>query len=187
MYSYNQDKAKQLLDEAGWTLSGGTRQKNGQPLKLNFVNIANFGFDDISQFMQAQFREVGIQTDISAQSFPAVGDTYNKGDHNLADFFYYAVDPYFMRALYACDQVGKGFNWMHYCNPELDKLVQDGNATSDRAKRQQIYAQASKLAMGDAVVIPIYQQRAIFAAKKAITDLAFSINGFPYFHDVSLA
>jgi peptide/nickel transport system substrate-binding protein len=187
MYSYDPDKAKALLDEAGWTLNGDVREKNGQPLKLNFVNIANFGFDDISLLMQSQFQDVGIQTDISAQSFPAVGDTYNKGDHNLADFFYYAVDPYFMRALWACDQIQHGFNWMHYCNADLDKLVQEGNATADAATRGPIYAQASKIVMEDATVIPIYQQRAVFAGKKSIQDLSFSINGFPYFHDVSLA
>lgn len=187
MYSYNPDKAKALLDQAGWTLSGKVRTKNGQPLKLNFVNIANFGFDDISLLMQAQFQDLGIQTDISAQSFSTVAQTYNNGDHNLADFFYYQDDPYLMRALYACDQIKSGFNWMHYCNPDLDQLVEQGNATADPARRGQIYAQAAKIVMEAAVVIPIYQQRAVFAGKKAISDLFFSVSGAPIFHDVGLA
>lgn len=186
MYSYDPDRAKQLLDEAGWVLNGDVREKDGQPLKLNFVNIANFGFDDIALLMQAQFQEVGIQSEISAQSFPTVGETYNKGEHHLANFFYYAVDPYFMRALYACDQIESGFNWMHYCNPELDALVQQGNATADPAERAAIYAQAARIVMEDAVVIPIYEQRAVFVGQAGISNLAFSINGMPYFHDVAV-
>ena len=186
MYPYDPERAKALLDEAGWTMNGDVREKDGQQLKLNFVNIANFGFDDISLVMQAQLQEVGIQSEISAQSFPTVGETYNKGDHHLADFFYYADDPYLMRALYACDQIESGFNWMHYCNPELDSLVQQGNATADPEQRRAIYAQAAKIVMEAAVVIPIYEQTAFFAGKQGIEGLFFSISGAPFFHDVSL-
>jgi peptide/nickel transport system substrate-binding protein len=186
MYTYDPAKAGALLDEAGWAMDGDVRKKNGEELKLNFVNIANFGFDDISLLMQAQFQEVGITAEISAQSFPAVGETYNRGDHNLADFFYYSVDPFFMRALFACDQIESGFNWMHYCKPELDQMVRDGNATGDVATRQQIYAAAAKVVMEDAAVIPIYEQRAVFVGKNTIANLGFSINGYPYFQDVSV-
>ncbi len=185
MYTYDPAKAKALLDEAGWTLNGAVREKAGKPLKLNFVNIAGFGFDDIALVLQAQFADVGIQADISAQAFSAAAATYNSGAHNLADFFYYAVDPYFMRSLFSCDQIASGFNWMHYCDPALEKLTQDGNATGDNAKRDVIYAQAAKMVMEAAAVIPIYEQRAVFAAKKNVTGLSFSINGYPYFHDVS--
>jgi peptide/nickel transport system substrate-binding protein len=189
MYTYNPDKAKQLLDEAGWTLDGDVRKKNGQELKLKFINLAGFGFDDISTLMQSQFQAIGIQTDISAESFPAVGDTLNNGNggHNLTDFFYYAPDPFFMRALFACDQVGKGFNWMHYCNPDVDKMVTEGNATGDAAKRQEIYAAAAKLVMEDATFIPIYEQAAVFPAKKSVTGLMFTTTGGPLFYNVSVA
>jgi len=189
MYTYNPDKAKQLLDEAGWILDGDVRKKDGQELKLKFINLAGFGFDDISTLMQAQFQEIGIQTDITAEAFPAVGDTLNNGNggHNLTDFFYYAPDPFFMRALFACDQVGKGFNWMHYCNPDVDKMVTEGNATSDSAKRQEIYAAAAKKVMEDATFIPIYEQAAVFPAKKNVTGLMFTTTGGPLFYNVSVA
>ncbi len=187
MYPYDPEKAKALLDEAGWMMNGDAREKDGEQLKLNFINIANFGFDDISLLLQAQFQEIGIQTDISAQSFPTVGETYNTGGHHLADFFYYADDPYFMRALYGCDQIASGFNWMHYCNPDLDALVQEGNATADAESRAAIYARAAKIVMEAAVVIPIYEQTAFFAGKKGISGLFFSVSGGPFFHDVTVS
>src|SRR5262249_38320817 len=34
---YNPDRAKQLLDEAGWKLEGNVRKKNGKPLEISFV------------------------------------------------------------------------------------------------------------------------------------------------------
>ncbi|CAN5460591.1 ABC transporter substrate-binding protein [soil metagenome] len=187
MYSYDPEKAKALLDGAGWVLNGDVREKDGQQLKLNFVNIADFGFDDIALVMQAQFAEVGIQADITAEAFSAAAATYNAGTHNLADFFYYAVDPYFMRSLWFCDQIAAGFNWMHYCNEDFEKLVNDGNATGDQAQRATIYGQAAKMVMEAATVIPIYQQRAVFAGKSTVSGLNFSLNGFPYFNDVTIS
>ncbi len=187
MYRYDPNRAKALLEEAGWRVgAGGVRQKDGQPFRLRFVNIANFGFDQISQVLQAQWQEVGIQTEISAQSFPTVAETYNKGEHNLADFFFYAVDPYHMRSLYTCDQVTSGFNWMHFCNPQVDELVQKGNGTADPAQRIPFFRQAVKAVMEAAVVIPIYQQRAIFPASNKVQALRFTVNGYPIFYDVTL-
>ncbi len=186
-YRYDPSRARALLEEAGWAMGpGGVRQKGGQPLRLRFINIANFGFDQISQLMQAQWQEVGIQTDISAQGFPSVAETYGRGEHHLANFFFYSVDPFFMRALYACDQIGAGFNYMHYCNPQLDEAVMKANGSADPVKRIPLIRQAAKIATDAAVVIPVYQQRAVFSASSRVQALRFTVNGYPIFYDVTL-
>jgi peptide/nickel transport system substrate-binding protein len=187
MYSHDPTKAGQLLDQAGWTKGpNGMRQKNGQPLKLSFINISGFGFDDISQLMQSQFRDVGIQVDISDQSFPAVGDAYNRGDHNLADFFYYDVDPYFVRAIFGSDQIAHGFNWEHYSNPQLDALVDRANATSDAAARTKLYQQANSMIMDAAVIIPIYNSDGLFVSTSKLKGVQFTVNATPLFHGASM-
>ena len=187
MYSHDPVKAGQLLDQAGWTKgSNGMRQKNGQPMKLSFINITGFGFDDISQLMQSQFRDVGIQVDISDQSFPAVGDAYNRGDHNLADFFYYDVDPYFVRAIFGSDQIAHGFNWEHYSNPQLDAMVDRANATSDAAARTRLYQQANKIISDAAVIIPIYNSDGLFVSTSKLKGVQFTVNATPLFHGASM-
>jgi peptide/nickel transport system substrate-binding protein len=162
------------------------RQKNGQPMKLTFINISGYGFDDISQLMQSQFRDVGIQVDISDQSFPAVGDAYNRGDHNLADFFYYDVDPYFVRAIFGADQIAHGFNWEHYANPDLDALVDRANATSDAAARTKLYQQANSIVMNAAVIIPIYNSDGLFVGTSKLKGVQFTVNAGPLFHGASM-
>lgn len=187
IYKFDATKAGQLLDQAGWTKgSDGMRHKGGQPMKLNFINIAGFGFDGISQLMQSQFKDVGIAVDISDQSFPAVGDAYNRGDHHLADFFYYDVDPYFTRALFGGDQIAHGFNWEHYDNPDLTALIDKANATADNAQRTELYKQVGKTIMEAAVIIPIYNSSGLFVGTSSIKGLAFTVNAFPLFHNVSM-
>jgi peptide/nickel transport system substrate-binding protein len=187
MYSHDPTKAAQLLDQAGWTRgASGMRQKNGQPLKLSFINIAGFGFDDISQLMQSQLRDVGIQVDISDQSFPAVGDAYNRGDQHLADFFYYDVDPYFVRAIFGADQIAHGFNWEHYSNPQLDAMVDRANATSDAAARAGLYQQVNRTIMEAAVIIPIYNSDGLFVGTSGLSGVQFTVNATPLFHGASM-
>lgn len=187
MYMHDAAKAGQLLDQAGWTKGpDGMRQKNGQPLKLSFINISGFGFDGISQLMQSQFRDVGIQVDISDQSFPAVGDAYNRGDQHLADFFYYDVDPYFVRAIFGADQIAHGFNWEHYANPQLDALVAKANGTADATARTKLYEQANRTIMDAAVIIPIYNSDGLFVSTSALKGVQFTVNAFPLFHGASM-
>ncbi|TMC11976.1 MAG: ABC transporter substrate-binding protein [Chloroflexi bacterium] len=186
-YTHDAAKAGQLLDQAGWTKgSNGMRQKGGQPLKLTFINISGFGFDDISQLLQSQYRDAGIQVDISDQSFPAVGDAYNRGDHNLADFFYYDVDPYFVRAIFGADQIAHGFNWEHYANPQLDALVDRANATSDAAARTRLYQQANSIIEDAAVIIPIYNSDGLFVGSSKLKGVQFTVNATPLFHGASM-
>jgi peptide/nickel transport system substrate-binding protein len=187
IYHFDAAKAGQLLDQAGWTKgANGMRAKNGQPLKLSFINISGFGFDGISQLMQSQFKDVGIAVDISDQSFPAVGDAYNRGDHHLADFFYYDVDPYFTRALFGCDQIAHGFNWEHYCNPDLVTMIDKANATPDNDARAALYKQVGQIIMQAAVIIPIYNSSGLFVGTSGLKGLAFTVNAFPLFHNASM-
>jgi peptide/nickel transport system substrate-binding protein len=187
LYTHDLTKAGQLLDASGWTKgSGGMRQKDGQPLTLNFVNIAGFGFDGVSQIMQSQLKDAGIQVNISDQSFPAVGDTYNRGDQHLADFFYYDVDPYFVRSIFGADQIAHGFNWEHYANPDLDALASKANATADESTRVALYKQANKIIMDAAVIIPIYNSDGLFVSSSSVQGVQFTNNAFPLFHSASV-
>jgi peptide/nickel transport system substrate-binding protein len=168
IYKYDKTKAGQLLDQAGWTKgSDGMRQKGGQKMKLNVINISGFGV-------------------VSDQSFPAVGDAYNRGDHHLADFFYYDVDPYFTRALFGGDQIAHGFNWEHYDNPDLTALIDKANATADNAQRTALYKQVGQTIMQAAVIIPIYNSSGLFVGTSALKGMAFTVNAFPLFHAASM-
>jgi peptide/nickel transport system substrate-binding protein len=187
IYKHDTTKAGQLLDQAGWSKgSDGMRQKSGQKMKLNFINISGFGFDGISQLMQSQFKDVGIAVDISDQSFPAVADAYNRGDQHLADFFYYDVDPYFTRALFGCDQIAHGFNWEHYCNPALTAMVEKANGTADNTQRTDLYKQVGKIIMEAAVIIPIYNSSGLFVGTSQLKGMNFTVNAFPLFHAASM-
>jgi len=67
-YGYDPDRAREILDEAGWVDSGdGVRQKNGEKLVLNFPSREGEGWTQASQMIQSMLRQVGIDSKIIVQ------------------------------------------------------------------------------------------------------------------------
>jgi peptide/nickel transport system substrate-binding protein len=157
-YAYDPDKAASLLDEAGWKMgSDGVRSKDGKDLELTMIDIANFGFDEMSTLVQAQLGEVGFKVDLSNQAFAAVSVAYNKGDSNTASWFYWQSDPSLAKSIFMCDQVESGFNWAHYCSDDNDAAISaaDVNADADSA-----FADVFTALNDAAIYLPIYELRA---------------------------
>jgi peptide/nickel transport system substrate-binding protein len=183
LYSYNPTKAAHLLDGAGWKMgSGGVRSRNGQQLSLSFINIANFGFDGISQLMQAQMNAVGIHSVITDQAFPAVGTTYNQGSQNLADWFYYDVDPYLFATVFNSKQIKSGFNWEHYDNPTVDGEIAAANATTSNAARVAKYKAIAQTLAESATIIPIYNLESILVTQPNVKGIKFDLIAQPLYH-----
>lgn len=140
-YSYDPNKAKQMLDAAGWKVgSDGTRAKNGQ--KFSFTCIVENG-DQVrepeAELVQQFLKAVGIDMKITHQPVSVMNQlvTAGKADCALYNWTFGTIDPD------ASDSLGStgSNNGSHYKNPEVDKLLAEGLKTVDQAKRKQIYDQ----------------------------------------------
>jgi peptide/nickel transport system substrate-binding protein len=64
-----------------------------------------------------------------------------------------------MFSLFATGAQGTaGYNWGYYSNPELDKLLDQGTAEVDEAKRTEIYNKAQDLLVDDAPALFVYEK-----------------------------
>jgi peptide/nickel transport system substrate-binding protein len=185
-YAFDADKAKQLLDQAGWTLDGDTRKKDGQELTALFINIAKDNFDETAQVVQSQFADVGINLTLTSEAEPTVFNTYNRGDQNLAEIFWWGADPESLYSLYHSSQIEHGFNWCHYTNTDVDKLLEQGYIENDNEKRMDLYKQAQVLIVEDAPLIPMFGKRSSLAGKKDIANINWTLNVYPLYYNATL-
>jgi peptide/nickel transport system substrate-binding protein len=187
-YQFDQEKAKSILEESGWKVnaSTGIREKDGKPLKAKFIVVANDSFDDPAQVIQANFKEIGIDLELTTESEPTVFNTYNRGDQNLANIFWWGTDPESLYSLYHSSNIKAGFNWSHYSNPEVDKLLEEGQKVIDLEKRKPFYEKAQIMIMEDAAAIPIWGKRVIIGARKDLGAVDWSQNIYPLFYNTSL-
>ena len=71
------------------------------------------------------------------------------------------------------------FNAGGYSNPAVDKLADSMEQETDKAKRDAMIAQATKLYVDDFAYIPLHQQAVVWAARKNIELVQPADNSFP--------
>jgi peptide/nickel transport system substrate-binding protein len=184
-YPHDIKKAKSLLEEAGWkdTDGDGIRDKNGQPLHLLFINVADDQFDEIAQMMQAQAREVGINIEIQYESSPTVWDTYMQGKNlHIGEIFWWNNDPQTLYSIWHSSQIGPGWNISRYNNPEVDKLIEKSLTQGDLQKRAALVRKIQIDIMEDAPFVPIHGKRSVMAYKSTLKGFKYDSSAIPYLY-----
>src|SRR6266446_3641247 len=187
-YPFDPGKAKALLAEAGWQPGGdGIRAKGGQRLEivLNAIEYGG-GADPTAQIIQASLHEVGIDVKIKAQARPPwYEDNYRCATHGPV-MFLRASDPDGVYSLFHSSLVGGNFNWSCVKNAKLDEMLEQGRRESDPAKRRAIYLAIEKLALDDALTVPLVDELSVWAFRSTVVGVIYNFNAYPVMSDATL-
>jgi len=83
--SYDPEKAKALLDAAGWIMGAdGVRMKDGKPLTVKLFTQNGTEFTTLTQVIQAQLAAIGMQAEITVFDSSTIRDEYKSNRHQLA-------------------------------------------------------------------------------------------------------
>jgi peptide/nickel transport system substrate-binding protein len=167
-YDYNPDKAKQLLDQAGWTVgSDGIRAKNGKKLSL-VVRTHSEDPDrkQVIQVLQSEFQGVGIDASTNTVEFPALLQDVQDGKYQVVVIGWLSLtDP--DRATFRQFTTSGAANYGKYSNPQVDQLLQQARMTLDQGQAKQIYTNAVKMIVDDApyIFVQVQEYIAMYAPK----------------------
>ncbi|WP_160035537.1 ABC transporter substrate-binding protein [Paenibacillus sp. An7] len=168
-YAFDTEKAKSLLDEAGWTVGAdGTREKDGEKLTIDFSGTAdNPVVDAILPIMTANYQDLGIKLNAEKLDFNAILDKTDKGDFDMF-FMAWGLTPDPDGTVYT---TGGAQNRVKYSNEAYDALMKQGKKELDPDKRKEIYAQAYQELNKDIPDILMYQRRDAWAVNGRVTGL----------------
>lgn len=184
-YPYDPNKAKTLLEKAGWYDSDqdGVRDQNGTPLQLTMA-LGGWGFNpDMAQILQAQWSEIGIELTADVLPYPALLEAGRDGTHHLAGFNLFGRDPNLLWSFYHQDG---GFNFSQVADDTLDAQL-DKAASITGPERAALYAQIQQRIMEQALVLPLRDYVNLNVAQSKVQGLRFDAQGwFPWLVDVKL-
>ncbi len=188
IYSFDPDKARQILEDAGWKAgSDGIRVKDGKRLSLNWGIWPGGGMDEPAAVVQDQLKQIGMEIVIESAD---VGTTFGKWNTtdalNIAMPFYVWADPMFMGAWYGSSFIGSS-NWGHVNSPELDAMLAKAELTPDPKIRAAAYKDVQRWLMESGVTVPLFGKSLALAMKKEIQGLEYEITGLPLFFGVHFA
>jgi peptide/nickel transport system substrate-binding protein len=188
----NMERAKALLDEAGWVDSNGngTRDKDGVEMNMLFVSSVNAVQQKMQEFVKAAWAELGIATEIKAvpSSVMWSGDKVNPDTSYkfFADVMLFgwgglgtSTAARYLANL-RCSQIPQlsnnwsGVNFERWCNPEFDALYDEFLMEADPVKHDQIGSQMNDLWVMDFAGIPLAQRSIVSAISNQLKGVRTS-------------
>ncbi|WP_237104420.1 ABC transporter substrate-binding protein [Nonomuraea sp. MG754425] len=171
-------KANALLDAAGWKQrdAEGYRVKDGKRLSARTFASAAYVRDRrdiLAQAVQAQVKQnAGIDFQVKIVD---AGTAEKALDENDYEIFENSRGDSDAGAALNLLLPGKGaLNRTHFSDPELEKWIAEASATSDQARRKELYTKVQRTVVRDeAIVFPIYVPADQIAAQRSVQGLGF--------------
>ncbi len=167
-YSYDPEKAKQIIEENGF---------KGQQITLLAANRESYM--KMAEIVQAQLSEVGLNVEIETMEWGTFLDTTAEGNFQMTFLGWSNSTADGSELLYPnlhSDNIGSS-NRMGYNNSEFDKLVDQSRVTVDQEVRKQKLMEANLMAIKDAVWIPMHHGVVTAAYNKSVKGLQIDPTG----------
>lgn len=170
-YTYNMEKAKKILDDAGYkdTDGDGIREMNGKKISLNYITYENRKLSDFAQAIQTQLNDIGIDVKINSMDADTEWKKMVAGEYDLCDSNWITVgdgDPTeYMANWYSKSDA----NFCNYKNVEYDKLYEQLDTEFDETKRTKIIEKLQQILIDDAAVIVHGYYNSSMVSNKTVT------------------
>ena len=185
-YDYNVATAKSLLEKAGAKMGadGVYVWSNGQPMQMRLE-----GGQRASALLQVateQYKAIGIKIEPVIQTGPVLQARLDptQFDHEgHAGGWGISPDPDSAWIFFNAAQQGKGhFNWVHYENAEVTKLLDQGRFGPDCTDdtRKKIYQQVNRLLNEDAPYTWLWQPESLIFHSTALQGFAQKPYGYTF-------
>lgn len=166
-YKYDKAQAEKLLDEAGWKPGpDGIRVKDGKRLELTLLASKKVLNDALIPIAKENWKQIGVVLKPQVVDFNALMAQRKSGNYDLASFSTSTLnDPHDgVWDFYSTETKESGYN-----NPQVDKLIDAGNAELDVEKRKPIYHQLYKVLADDPPVILLGYRQILSASSARVT------------------
>lgn len=169
---YDLEQAKALMESAGYN------ENNRMPLTISYIGTS--GNTDICVALQAMWKEIYVDVELSAAEQKAYAQARKAGQYEVATGSTSAdyLDPfYYLERWVSYNQSYKQVNDTTY-----DAMIEEANAQTDPAKRMEMLHAAEKyLVEENAYTIPLYGSGAVALMNTAVSGLKHDPTNSVYF------
>ncbi|HLM57463.1 MAG TPA: ABC transporter substrate-binding protein [Pyrinomonadaceae bacterium] len=178
-YTFDLNRARQLLDEAGF------RDPDGDGPQMRFKKPVSFkisaGNAATSQFVgviQNSLKSIGVPAAIETYETPTLITQLTNGQFELTTLRWVGgnQDPVFFRDLFHSNEIpGPGReglrNRSRYRNPEFDRVIEEAIATTDREKARGLFVQAQQIVNRDVPLLPLWYPDVLVIARTGVENI----------------
>jgi len=143
-YDHDPERARKLLERAGWIDKDGdgVLEKNGRAFVFRIAtNQGNKVREDVATVVQSQWARVGVKAEIQVVAWSAFLDQFvgKKNFQAVLLGWTIPVDPDIYSVWHSDSMREGGLNFISYSDKRVDGLIEAGRAEFDPEKRSAIY------------------------------------------------
>jgi peptide/nickel transport system substrate-binding protein len=155
-WPYDPEKAKQLLDEAGFRDPDGDGPR--ARFKLSFKSTNLDLRRRMAEAVKEQLRRVGIDLEIRTYEWGTFFSDIKKSNFHLYSLAWVGIqDPDIYYQIFHSSSVPpNGDNRGHYSNAQVDRLLEKGRTAMDATERKRIYSEVQQILADDLPYIPLW-------------------------------
>jgi peptide/nickel transport system substrate-binding protein len=188
-YLYDPDRARALLDEAGYRDPDGDGPAPRLRLSLKISSAQEFNRLQAS-VIQQNLRAVGIDLDVRTYEFATLFSDVLKGNFQLYSLQWTAgslADPDMLRRVFHSKQVPpEGFNRGHFSDPRVDALLDEAAASTDDARRLELFQETQRLLAVELPYISLWNKTNFIVAQQSLAGVRVStLADLTFLKDVS--
>lgn len=163
-FSYDPDKAKALLEEAGYD---GTEV-------IFRTSIGGSGMlspEEMATFIQDSLREVGFNTKIEVIEFVSWMDAIRAPQNELTVMSWNIapIEPDLMfNGILSEASLPPGFNTSYFVDAELEELIEVGRSSLDEAAVHDAYVRAQEIVMEQVPIVPVCHRLQVYGLSKRV-------------------
>ncbi len=172
-YEYDLEKAKALLDEAGWrdTNGDGIRDKNGVKMQVVFQAWISPAEQETQLIVEKALKSLGVEVKLKMVDSKPMFDPCSPSNPDSVDCFNADImsqairspnpDPSAYMLYWTCSQIPQkankwsGLNDERWCSQDYDKLYQQSTTEMNPDVRAQLFVRMNDLQIEDVVMIPV--------------------------------
>ncbi|MES1256267.1 MAG: ABC transporter family substrate-binding protein [Acidobacteriota bacterium] len=195
---YNPQRARQILDAAGWKLDGNIRKKDGKPLEVVFVIPSGVATSkQVAELVQNMLGQVGVTIKINAVPMSDLFAKYVTPGQFDVTVFSWMGTPYPIsssKSIYAQPQrtasgeLDVRQNYARVGSNEIDRLFDQANAELDRKKGAALANQIDALIWQEVHSLTMYQRPELTVCKTTLANFgSFGFAGPWVYQDIGWA
>jgi peptide/nickel transport system substrate-binding protein len=168
----------ELLAEAGYVKHGGKLVKDGNPLAFSIITSSTYGWSQSAQVVQAMLRELGIDVTVELVEHTTLLAKGREGAHQVIFLGYTYTSADILNSYLNTANIGTGYNWAHYADPQIDALLALSRGTSDNDLRQETYAELQRMVLDLGLWLPLWINDNYIALQPRVQGAQLSTEGF---------
>lgn len=178
-YGYNPEKARRLLDEAGYPNPEGEEPR----FEVEFKVSAKKFRKTLADLIAHQLGRIGVKLDVRAYEWGTFFADIKSRNFAMATLQWVpGPEPSIYKWIFHSDNIptaenrSAGANRGAYRNERLDELLEKGERITDRERRKEIYSEVQKILARDLPYVSLWHEHNIAIMREGVEDYFITPN-----------